>query len=168
MSALGAVPSGRGCTFTVWAPRSETVEVQLETGRAQPLVQAGNGYHQGHLDGCGPGARYRYRLSDGQVLADPASRHQPEGVHGPSQVFDPSEHRWADVGFVAPPLWRYVIYELHIATFTTGGTFDAAIEHLPELADMGVTAVEPMPVAQFPGRWNWGYDGVFPFAVQSS
>jgi len=103
-----------------------------------------------------------------RLLADPASRWQPDGVHGPSAVFDPSAHRWGDAGFVAPPLWRYVIYEVHVGTFTAEGTFDAAVRHLADLAALGVTAVEVMPVGQFPGRWNWGYDGVFPYAVQDT
>jgi len=168
VSALGAIPSGRRCAFTVWAPRSATVRVQLGTGRERDLLPTGKGYHQGAVEDCAPGTRYRYVLEDGRALPDPASRYQPNGVHGPSAVFDPREHRWSDSDFVAPPLWQYVIYELHIGTFTEAGTFDAAIEHLPELASLGVTAIEPMPVAQFPGRWNWGYDGVFPYAVQDT
>ncbi len=134
-----------------------------------PLTPVPGGFHAAVVDDCPPGTRYRYRLAgaDG-ALADPASRWQPDGVHGPSAVFDPAAHQWGDGGFVAPPLGRYVIYELHVGTFTADGAFDAATAHLAELAALGVTAVEVMPVAQFPGRWNWGYDGVFPYAVQDS
>ena len=113
-----------------------------------------------------PGATYRFRL-DGEELADPASRFQPE-VHGPSEVVDPGSFEWDDAAWTPPPLAEYVLYELHAGTFTPEGTFEAIVPHLDELADLGVTAVELMPVAQFPGSRNWGYDGVFPYAVQAS
>ena len=171
---LGATPDGDGCTFAVWAPASRSVSVRLgpddasAPSRLEPLHAVDGGYHVGRVEHCRPGTRYRYRLDGGEQLADPASRSQPDGVHGPSEVVDLSDHAWGDDGFVAAPLWQTVLYELHIGTFTEAGTFDAAIEHLSDLSELGVTAVEVMPVAQFPGRWNWGYDGVFPFAVQSS
>jgi maltooligosyltrehalose trehalohydrolase len=136
--------------------------------REVAMTAADRGYHRAVVDRCLPGTRYRYRLDGGDPLADPVSRWQPEGVHGPSAVFDASAHRWTDDGWVAPPVWRHVIYEVHIGTWTPGGTFDGAVSVLDRLADLGVTAVEPMPVAQFAGRRNWGYDGVFPYAVQNS
>jgi maltooligosyltrehalose trehalohydrolase len=151
------------------------VAVQLlgPAGRTVPLVGHG-GYHGALVERCGPGTRYRYVL-DGVELADPASRSQPEGVHGPSEVVDLAAHRWADgptpggrPGFIARPLWDQVIYECHVGTLTPGGTLDSAVEVLDDLAAVGVTAVELMPLAQFPGRRNWGYDGAFPFAVQDS
>lgn len=169
--ALGAVPlAGGGCSFSVWAPSASTVSVLLDGkagGRVEPLDPAPGGYHQAVVDGCGHGDRYRL-LVDDQPLADPASRWQPDGVHGPSAVVDLAAHRWHDEGFVPVAPSDHVLYELHVGTFTPGGTFDAAVDALERLADLGVTAVEPMPIAQFPGRRNWGYDGVFPFAAQDS
>ena len=169
--AVGAVPLGSGGTrFVVWAPEATRVRVQLVTPepRLSDLVPVGGGYHLAEVAGCGPGDRYRFVLDDGPALADPASRSQPEGVHGPSEVVDLGAHRWSDAGYRPRPLWQHVMYELHVGTFTEGGTFDSAIEELDDLVGLGVTAVEPMPVAQFPGRRNWGYDGAFPFAVQDS
>lgn len=170
-STLGARPLGSGrCAFTTWAPGVRTVDVLLgepaaRTVRLEPIR---GGYHQGEVDGCPPGTRYRYSLDGDTGHADPASRWQPEGVHGPSAVVDTNAHRWNDNGFAGPPLWQYVIYELHIGTFSAAGTFDGAVPFLDELAELGVTAVEPLPIAQFSGRRNWGYDGVFPFAAQDS
>lgn len=114
-----------------------------------------------------PGSRYLYRLDGGKERPDPASRFQPEGVHGPSQVLL-SDFPWEDSAWVGPPLKGYILYELHVGTFTEEGTFEAVISHLDELKDLGITALELMPVAQFPGDRNWGYDGVYSFAVQGS
>jgi maltooligosyltrehalose trehalohydrolase len=125
------------------------------------------GYHQMVVENIGPGTRYKYRLSPRKEFPDPVSRYQPEGVHGPSQVIDP-DFVWHDENWFGLPIEDYVIYELHVGTFTPEGTFDAAISHLDDLSDTGITAVEIMPVAQFPGARNWGYDGVFLFAVQNS
>ncbi len=168
---LGAVPvPGEGAHVSVWAPRSARIAVRVlgDRSRLVPLDATDRGYHQATVGGLEPGARYRLVLDDGRELADPASRAQPEGVSGPSQVFDPLAHRWGDAGFVSRPLWQQVIYEAHIGTLTPAGTFDSAIEVLDELAELGITAVEPLPVAQFSGTRNWGYDGVFPYAVQDS
>jgi maltooligosyltrehalose trehalohydrolase len=170
---LGAVPLEDGrCRFTVWAPYAEAVEVLRTDFEAQPapMARQPEGYFRAEL-AAPPGACYRYRLHlpDGEVRdrPDPVSRSQPEGVHGASQVvsadFDWSEKRWCGL-----PLPHYVIYELHVGTFSREGTFDGAIRHLDPLVDLGVTAVELMPVAQFPGTRNWGYDGVYPFAAQAS
>jgi maltooligosyltrehalose trehalohydrolase len=138
----------------------------FEPDRTLELETGPDGYHT-TICRCGVGTRYRYVL-DGRELADPASRSQPDGVHGPSQVADLKAHEWRDATYIPRPLWDQVIYELHIGTFTSQGTFDAAIAELDELSDLGVGAIEIMPVAQFPGRRNWGYDGVFPFSVQNS
>ncbi|HVY10112.1 MAG TPA: malto-oligosyltrehalose trehalohydrolase [Mycobacteriales bacterium] len=170
-SPLGATPLGDGeWGFVVWAPRSPSVAVRLEgTDQADvPLEPVGCGYHAGRIEGLSRPPTYRFVLADGNAWADPASRRQPDGVHGPSVGFDPAEHDWHDEGFVPPPVSELVIYEMHVGTFTDGGTFDAAIEHLEELASLGITAVEPMPIAAFPGTRNWGYDGAFPYAVQES
>jgi maltooligosyltrehalose trehalohydrolase len=143
------------------------VDVVFGAGSDHPLEPVGGGHHAG-LVPCGPGTRYRYRLDGTTVAADPASRSQPEGVHGPSEVLDLAAHRWSDDGFHSVPLDDALLYELHVGTFTAGGTFEAAAEQLDDLVALGVTHVEVMPVAQFPGSRNWGYDGVFPYAVQDT
>ncbi len=132
-----------------------------------PMERDSFGYWSATVEGVQPGALYFYRLDGRRDRPDPASRFQPAGVHGPSQVTDPT-FAWDDGTWRGVPLEDYITYELHIGTFTAGGTFDSAIGALDELANLGVTAVEIMPVAQFPGERNWGYDGVLPFAVQNS
>jgi maltooligosyltrehalose trehalohydrolase len=168
--SLGAVPVDGGRTrFTVWAPGRRQVVVSFPgSDRVVELTPRGGGYHEAVVDGCGPGERYQLLLDGDGPFADPASRAQPEGVHGPSQVVDLRAHQWGDAGHRARPLWQQVISEVHVGTFTPGGTFDSAVAGLDDLVEVGISAVELMPVAQFPGRRNWGYDGVFPFAVQSS
>ena len=163
---LGANYLGDGRTeFLVWAPRPDRVEVVLD-GRVVETETIERGYRRAVVEDVDPGATYRFRL-DGEELADPASRFQPE-VHGPSEVVDPGSFEWDDAAWTPPPLAEYVLYELHVGTFTPEGTFEAIVPLLDELVDLGVTAVELMPVAQFPGSRNWGYDGVFPYAVQAS
>ncbi|MGH7545417.1 MAG: malto-oligosyltrehalose trehalohydrolase [Gemmatimonadota bacterium] len=167
---LGATPlPGGRCAFRVWAPDAGRVEVHVPgaDGRTVPLEPEERGFHAGVVDGVEAGTRYRFRL-DGVERPDPASRFQPEGVHGPSEVVDPSAFPWSDAGWNGPALDDYLVYELHVGTFSAAGTFDGVIDALDELAELGVTAVELMPVAQFPGARNWGYDGVFPFAAQNS
>jgi maltooligosyltrehalose trehalohydrolase len=167
---LGALPlAGGRCGFRVWAPRAARVEVHLVSPqeRLLPLKKGQKGYFAGVLEGVAPGNRYFYRLDGSKERPDPASRFQPEGVHGPSQVIA-SEFPWTERGWGGLGLRDYVIYELHVGTFTAAGTLDAVIAHLEELKELGVTALELMPVAQFPGSRNWGYDGVFPYAVQHS
>ncbi|HVS67059.1 MAG TPA: malto-oligosyltrehalose trehalohydrolase [Mycobacteriales bacterium] len=154
-------------TFAVWAPDSARVTLRIEdpAPAEHTLRRDTNGYHYGRVSGLNRPPTYRYVLPDGTAYADPASRHQPEGVHGPSRGFDPHECIWHDSSFVAPLAHDLVIYEFHVGTFSEDGTFDAAVKHLDELTDLGVNAVEPMPIAAFAGGRNWGYDGVFPFAV---
>ncbi|OHE33406.1 MAG: malto-oligosyltrehalose trehalohydrolase [Syntrophobacterales bacterium RIFOXYC2_FULL_60_23] len=132
-----------------------------------PLKRGERGYASAVVGGVEPGSRYFYRLHGQQDFPDPASRFQPLGVHGPSQVVQPG-FSWGDAHWSGLPLSDYVIYELHVGTFTPEGTFDAIIPYLDELKELGLTALELMPVAQFPGGRNWGYDGVYPFAVQNS
>jgi maltooligosyltrehalose trehalohydrolase len=157
------------CRFRVWAPFSEKVRVHLFAPDEKVVLMEPQklGYHKTVISGLSRGARYRYRLDNDREFPDPVSRYQPEGVHGPSQVVD-SRFKWDDVHWAGLPIEKYVIYELHVGTFTEEGTFDAAIPYLQELVDLGITAVELMPIAQFSGTRNWGYDGVFPFAVQNS
>jgi maltooligosyltrehalose trehalohydrolase len=160
---------GERCQFRVWAPRSERVEVHLVAPRERmaPLYPEHRGYHAAVLEDVGPGSLYLYRLDGTTERPDPASRAQPRGIHGPSAVIDLA-FAWQDQQWRGVPLEEYIIYELHVGTFTPEGTFDAIIPHLDTLNDLGVTAVELMPVAQFPGERNWGYDGVYTFAVQNS
>jgi maltooligosyltrehalose trehalohydrolase len=156
------------CRFRVWAPTAATVDVIIgPNGRAAPLERGADGYFAAELGDVPSGTLYRYRLNGAQDRPDPASRFQPQGVHGPSAAID-SNISWEDSSWLGLPLARYVIYELHVGTFTAAGTFDAIVAHLAELKDFGITAIELMPVAQFPGSRNWGYDGVLPFAVQDS
>jgi len=135
--------------------------------RLIPLAPEGRGYHRALAEGVAPGSLYLYRLDGQKERPDPASRHQPQGVHGPSEVVDPA-FPWGDEGWRGLALEEHILYELHVGAYTPEGTFDALIPHLEGLKELGVTAVELMPVAQFPGSRNWGYDGAFPFAVQTS
>ncbi|HEX9638387.1 MAG TPA: malto-oligosyltrehalose trehalohydrolase [Acidobacteriota bacterium] len=167
--SLGAAYLGNGrCRFRVWAPRARRVELHIvsPSERLEPLRSDPCGYHQAELEGIEPGARYFFRLDGGPDRPDPASRSQPEGVHQASQVVDPAAHAWGDADWRGLALEHYILYELHVGTFSPAGTFDAAIPYLDRLRELGVTAIELMPVAQFPGDRNWGYDGVAPFAVQ--
>jgi maltooligosyltrehalose trehalohydrolase len=167
--ALGARPLDQSTTeFRVWAPAHQRVALHLvDSGTTLALDDLGDGYRATTTGEAPVGTRYRYLIDDDEY-ADPASAFQPDGVHGPSQVVDLGAHAWSDDGYRQRPLWDHVIYELHVGTFSPAGTFDGALEYLDSLLDVGVSAIEVMPVAQFPGNRNWGYDGVFPFAVQNS
>lgn len=156
--------------FLVWAPHSAHVEVVISYPHPQRASMQGQdrGYFEAILENVPPGSLYRYILEGVKDRPDPASRSQPEGVHGPSQVICPACFSWTDRHWNGIPLANYILYELHTATFTPDGTFDAIIPHLDELNDLGITALELMPVAQFPGGRNWGYDGVYPYAVQNT
>jgi maltooligosyltrehalose trehalohydrolase len=169
---LGATQVGEGdWAFVVWAPPHDALSVRLyEVGgdRTIALEPLPGGYFGVEVAGLASAPSYRFMMPDGSALADPTSRWQPAGVHGPSRAFNPADFPWTDAGFRAAPLSDLVIYELHIGTFSAAGTFDGAVEYLDELVALGVNAVEPMPVNAFPGERNWGYDGAFPFAVQHS
>ncbi len=167
--ALGATYLGGGRTqFLVWAPEHPRVELKLVGPRQAvlPMTPAAEGYHKLLVENSPPGTEYLYRLG-GAERPDPVSHLQSASVHGPSVVVDPT-FQWTDAAWRGLPLHDYVIYELHIGTFTPEGTFDSAIAQLESLAALGITAVQIMPVAQFPGSRNWGYDGVFPHAVQNT
>ncbi len=167
---LGATYLGdQRVQFLVWAPNAQSVEVHLTAPRERfvTMEPRSRGYHRVSVENVEPGALYFYRLDGNRDRPDPASRAQPQGVHGPSQVVD-SQFIWDDDAWFGLPLRDYVIYELHVGTYTSAGTFDAIIPYLDDLNALGITAIELMPVAQFPGNRNWGYDGVYPFAVQNS
>ncbi len=154
-------------SFTVWSPRARLVELALyDPPRRLPMERDAWGYWRAETDGLAAGARYRY-VVDGQAYPDPASRCQPEDVHGPSALVDDS-FVWEDADWAGVPLRELVVYELHVGTFTAEGTFEAIIPHLPALRELGVTAIELMPVAHFPGERNWGYDGVYLYAPHTA
>lgn len=167
---LGAVMTGENeCSFQVWAPRAKKLELRITfpNERIIPMQVAERGYFYADVADVRPGTLYFYRLEDGRERPDPASRFQPRGVHGPSQVVD-NNFPWTDGDWRGLPLAKYVLYELHAGTFTPEGTLDAIIPRIATLKELGITAIELMPVAQFPGDRNWGYDGVYPYAVQAS
>lgn len=167
---LGAMPRADGHTeFRVWAPHAKELEVHIVAPRERTFALRAepDGYFAGNMPEVAAGARYLLRLNRGNERPDPASRLQPDGVHGPSEVVD-SQLAWTDQNWRGVPLEQCVFYELHVGTFTPEGTFDAIIPRIPALRELGVNFIELMPVAQFPGSRNWGYDGVYPYAAQSS
>ena len=162
-------PAG-GVVFSVWAPRLQELELRLqESGEARtvPMARDASGVFSTTVADAAVGQDYAY-VVQGVERADPVSRWQPAGVSGPSRVVDPAAFAWTDRSWRGRALAELIIYELHVGTFTEAGTFDAVIEHLPALRQLGVTAIEIMPVAEFPGTRNWGYDGVCPYAPQST
>jgi maltooligosyltrehalose trehalohydrolase len=167
MKGFGAIPTDDGFAFRVWAPGQKQLALVMERpdgSTVHPMGSAPDGTHSATVPGVTAGDRYRYRLDDDRVLPDPASRSQPDGVHGPSALVDPRGFPWTDGAWSGIALEDVVFYELHVGTFSPEGTFAGAAARLPELAALGVTAVELMPVADFPGNRNWGYDGVALFA----
>ena len=170
LPTLSAQPLGHTTRFCVWAPEKKSMVLHIvhPFDRHYPMTKDENGYWTVSVEDAGPGTRYFLRPDDETDLPDPASRYQPEGVHGPSEVVAQSDYVWNDSAWKNPALEDYIIYELHVGSFTPEGSFEAIIPRLDELISSGFTAIEIMPVAQFPGNRNWGYDGVFPFAVQHS
>jgi maltooligosyltrehalose trehalohydrolase len=165
---LGATLEETGTTFRVWAPRCRSLDVVIEGRRPMALSARDDGVFELAVPGIAAGMRYQYRLDGERYRPDPVSRFQPEGVHGPSVVVDAARFPWTDQAFRGHALRDLVFYELHVGTFTAAGTFEAVIPHLAQLVDLGVTAVELMPVAEFPGSRNWGYDGAHLYAPQST
>src|SRR5262249_41779045 len=166
---IGAeVVEGAGVHMRVWAPRRTRVAVVLETGSRQveaQLEREDSGYHSGVVRGAATGSVYRFRLDDDDTLyPDPASRFQPDGPHGPSRVVAAWGFRWTAASWPGAALGEQVVYEMHVGTFTRDGTWEAATRQIEVLADLGVTCLELMPLAEFPGRFGWGYDGVDLFA----
>jgi maltooligosyltrehalose trehalohydrolase len=149
--------------FRVWAPKAKTLEVVIEDENEQELIRENDGYFSG-IARCGAGARYKFRIDGGDAFPDPASRYQPDGPHGASSIVDPFAFRWNDAGWPGIKLAGQIIYEFHVGTFTPEGTWRGAMEKLPMLKETGITLLEMMPIADFPGRFGWGYDGVDLFA----
>lgn len=177
MKRRHSMPFGAECRqdgsvrFRLWAPQARTVELCLgneTTSRSITLDQREDGWFERTTHDAIPGSWYRFRIDGSQEVPDPASRFQPKDVHGPSEVIDPETFEWQDSAWRGRPWEEAVIYELHVGTFTRAGSFFEVCQRLDYLADLGVTALELMPIADFPGRRNWGYDGVLPFAPDSS
>jgi maltooligosyltrehalose trehalohydrolase len=165
---FGAEPVGDGTRFRLWAPRADAVTLCLEAdNREIPMGAEPEGWFSLTTELARPGTRYRY-LVEGLKVPDPAARWQPGDVHGASEVIDPSAYEWHDDGWRGRPWEEIVLYELHTGTFSESGDFAGVQRHLDHLAELGVTAIELMPVADFPGRWNWGYDGVLLFAPDTA
>ncbi len=168
---IGCDYRGNGsCCFTVWAPLREKVSLQVPgpDGGILPMRRDERGYWHAEAEEVRPGLRYLFRLDENVERPDPASHYQPEGVHGPSEIVDHASSAWQDGSWNGIALKDMIIYELHVGTFTREGTFDALLPRLDDLQSLGITALEIMPVAQFPGRRNWGYDGAYLYAVQNS
>jgi maltooligosyltrehalose trehalohydrolase len=161
---FGAVPTPGGARFAIWAPSARGAHVEVD-GRRIPMQRAAGDFFHCFDPEAAPGSRYAFQF-DGVDIAvpDPASRFNPDGVHERSEIVDANDYEWRDGGWRGRPFCDAVIYELHVGTFTPRGTYAAAAERLDYLASLGVTAIELMPIAATPGRWNWGYDGVLPFA----
>ena len=163
---FGPVSRDGRLTFRLWAPQQDAVSLLLDGREPLPMARDADGWFEATV-AAPAGSRYRYLLPDGNAVPDPASRFQPDDVHGPSEVAAPDAFRWTDAGWRGLKWHEAVIYELHVGTFTPAGTFRAAIDRLSHLKSLGVTVIEVMPVSDFPGRWSWGYDGVLPFAPDS-
>ena len=162
---LGAWVEPGGVRFRVWAPIHSRIDVVLEdNGRSFPLLKGDQGYFSGLVPIAAAGMSYRYRVDNGAAYPDPCSRYQPQGPHGPSLIVDHRAYRWRTLDWPGLRMPEQVFYELHVGTFTPEGTLDAAAGQLDELKDCGISVIELMPLAEFPGRWNWGYDGVDLFA----
>lgn len=159
----------RGCTFRVWAPEKKRMLLHLvEEDRLIPMEKDRDGYFTCTISGVQPGNTYHYQPEDGKDYPDPASHYQPLGMHGPSQIVDHCQYAWNDGAWKGLPLAEMIFYEVHIGTFTEEGTLTAAITRLDDIAAMGINAIELMPVCQFPGTRNWGYDGTFLYSVQNN
>lgn len=156
--------------FRLWAPTAKKVELLLYDGDKKPQLMKGtaDGWHKLELSQIKPDSKYHFIIDGDLKVPDPASRYQPEDVHGPSQLVDPRKYRWQETDWRGRPWEEAVIYELHVGTYTREGTFEALIGKLDHLEELGITAIELMPVSDFPGKFNWGYDGVLPFAPDAS
>ena len=165
---FGPVLGDHSTTFRLWAPKQNRIDLLIAGRRPEPMQRDDDGWHAVELAWTGTGMRYRFVLEDGTMVPDPASRYQPLDVHGPSELVDPHVYQWKCSDQVGRPWAETVIYELHMGTFTEAGTFRAAIDKLDHLKELGITAIQLMPLADFRGGRNWGYDGVLPYAPDSS
>lgn len=167
---VGAILSGSHCVFTVWAPQKEKMVLHIVEPSQQKIEMQKDdfGYFTAELDNVTAGTRYFYMPDGTENVPDPASFYQPEGVHGPSEVVDHNTHQWCDQQWHGITLEYLIFYELHVGTFTPEGTFEAIIPRLDDIVATGITAIELMPIGQFPGGRNWGYDGVYPYAAQNT
>lgn len=157
------------CRFLVWAPKAENMKLLLEKGsKTMEMEKISHGYWEKKVEGIKAGTLYKFRIDNNMDRPDPASRSQPEGVHEWSQVVDNKAYSWNDKGWKGLEMEEMIIYELHVGTFTAQGTFEAVLSKLDHLLTLGINCIEVMPVSQFPGSRNWGYDGVYPYAVQHS
>jgi maltooligosyltrehalose trehalohydrolase len=159
---------GGGVLFRLWAPKLGHVSLVINDDTVIPMEHAGDGWHEVLREDAELGTLYRFALPDGSKVPDPASRYQPCDVHGPSEVIDPHAFSWKDDAWKGRRWEETIIYELHVGSFTAEGTFASAAHRLDYLRRLGITAIEIMPVADFPGRWNWGYDGVLLFAPDAT
>jgi maltooligosyltrehalose trehalohydrolase len=165
---IGARYAGAGrCEFIVWAPQAHEAAVKLVSPEAKliSIEQDDWGYWRANVEGIKPGAKYLYRINSDEERPDPASHFHPLDVQGPSAVVAHDDFEWSDHAWAGALMERLVVYELHTGAFTPEGTFDAIIARLPELSALGVTAIELLPVTEFPGERNWGCDGVYPFSA---
>ncbi|NTJ41904.1 malto-oligosyltrehalose trehalohydrolase [Agrobacterium larrymoorei] len=165
---FGPVVRNDGTLFRIWAPLHKSILLKLEDGPEYEMRAVGDGWFERRAAEAKPGSLYRFQLPDGLEIPDPASRFQPRDVHGPSEVIDLNAYRWKTTGWKGRPFEEMVIYELHPGAFTEQGGFLSIIQKLEHLQQLGVTAIQLMPISDFPGRYNWGYDGVLPYAPESS
>ncbi|HEQ98890.1 MAG TPA: malto-oligosyltrehalose trehalohydrolase, partial [candidate division Zixibacteria bacterium] len=168
---IGAYYNGANkCEFIIWAPLLESLDLKIESPEEKliPMERIEGGYWHAEVADLGAGSRYMYRINGEHDRPDPASFYQPDGVHGASEVVDHGKFKWADLGWKGRQLDEKIFYEVHIGTFTPEGTFESAVKRLDYLVDLGINTIEIMPVAQFPGSRNWGYDGAYLFAVHNS
>jgi maltooligosyltrehalose trehalohydrolase len=166
--STGASYSAGHCKFTVWAPEKGTMQLVIEGRPVMAMQKDDEGYFTAELNDIKPGSRYRFAPDGGECYPDPASHYQPDGIHGASAVVDHGAYQWKNTEWKGLPSKELIFYEIHTGTFTPEGTFEGIISKLDYLAELGVNAIELMPVSQFPGGRNWGYDMVFPYAVQNS
>ncbi len=167
----GAHYKNNKCDFNVWVPKAAHMALKWwhnDQENVRPMHRTDKGCWSVTIEPIAPNTRYMYRLDDAMDRPDPAAHFQPDSVHNPSAVVDHDAFQWEEEGWTGIPLAEMIMYELHVGTFTREGTFEAVIPWLDELLELGVNAIELLPVAQFPGNRNWGYDGVYPYAVQNT
>jgi malto-oligosyltrehalose trehalohydrolase len=165
---FGPMPSDDNVIIRLWAPLQDKISLKIDDGARYEMQAVADGWHHCEVQGLEGGTLYKFELQDGLEVPDPASRFQPQDVHGPSEVIDLSSYAWGTVAWAGRPWEEMVLYETHIGAFTPEGTFRAAIGRLDHLKQLGITAIQIMPVSDFPGRFGWGYDGVLPYAPDSS